>query len=626
MNRESASESGSRVRLGQVAEFNLGAMRVDPARRQIQVNDETRTLEPRVMQVLVALAEARPSVVPRDELAEACWGGIAVGDDAINRCIVSLRRLAREFDPEPFEIETVPRVGYALRQVGGTENASAPEAGRPLTPRRRRYVLPLAILGLALAAIAAWLWKPWEADGLSVSVASATLNPDSQNLARDLTAKLGMLNSVREGSVRLLDRGSGKADFRFQVDSVRQGSDIATNLVFLNSQREVLWSQNFRQPSANLADLERQLATTTGKVLDCAVETRAEGDELKPETVKAYLNACAAFADANERSLKDLEAALTQITRAAPKFWPAWRKRLLIEAQLVDYSDRSPECLALARQALAAAVRANPALPEIDIVRAAILPTRAFAERSRLIESAWKRSPNDPNMLSFYAGNLSRVGRISDAIDAQRRAVQLDPLSPTNREGLIMNLAMVGRLAEAKEELRQAERLWPGSLAILGTRYLFYLRVGDPKEAIRLIDSGQEMPSSAPYQRVFLEARANPTPANVKAALDDARAKYASHWQWIYHTAQALGEFGREDELFGILLNWNHPEGVDYVTDILFRPSLHEFRRDPRFMRIAQRTGLLDYWQKSGKWPDFCYEPDLPYDCKAEAAKLRDYR
>jgi hypothetical protein len=31
---------------------------------------------------------------------------------------------------------------------------------------------------------------------------------------------------------------------------------------------------------------------------------------------------------------------------------------------------------------------------------------------------------------------------------------------------------------------------------------------------------------------------------------------------------------------------------------------------------------LLDYWRASGKWPDFCFEPDLPYDCKAEAAKL----
>jgi hypothetical protein len=44
-------------------------------------------------------------------------------------------------------------------------------------------------------------------------------------------------------------------------------------------------------------------------------------------------------------------------------------------------------------------------------------------------------------------------------------------------------------------------------------------------------------------------------------------------------------------------------------------------RRDPRFMSLAAKLGLVDYWRSSGKWPDFCSEPGLPYDCKAEAAK-----
>jgi hypothetical protein len=39
-------------------------------------------------------------------------------------------------------------------------------------------------------------------------------------------------------------------------------------------------------------------------------------------------------------------------------------------------------------------------------------------------------------------------------------------------------------------------------------------------------------------------------------------------------------------------------------------------------MEVAKRLNLVDYWQKTGKWPDFCLEPDLPYKCQAEAAKL----
>ena len=54
----------------------------------------------------------------------------------------------------------------------------------------------------------------------------------------------------------------------------------------------------------------------------------------------------------------------------------------------------------------------------------------------------------------------------------------------------------------------------------------------------------------------------------------------------------------------------------------LFRPNLKAFRQNPRFLRVTQRFGMLGYWRQSGKWPDFCFEPDLPYDCKAEAAKI----
>ncbi len=54
---------------------------------------------------------------------------------------------------------------------------------------------------------------------------------------------------------------------------------------------------------------------------------------------------------------------------------------------------------------------------------------------------------------------------------------------------------------------------------------------------------------------------------------------------------------------------------------VLFRPGLSNVRRDPRFVPLAKRLGLVDYWRQSGHWPDFCNDPELPYDCKAEAAK-----
>ena len=37
---------------------------------------------------------------------------------------------------------------------------------------------------------------------------------------------------------------------------------------------------------------------------------------------------------------------------------------------------------------------------------------------------------------------------------------------------------------------------------------------------------------------------------------------------------------------------------------------------------LAAKVGLLAYWEQTGVWPDFCRDPQLPYDCRAEAAKL----
>jgi len=88
------------------------------------MGEDRRELEPKVAQVLVALVSAQSEVVSRDRLIEQCWDGRIVGDDALNRCIVALRHLAKQFSPEPFAIETVPRVGYFLVERRSEQRAA----------------------------------------------------------------------------------------------------------------------------------------------------------------------------------------------------------------------------------------------------------------------------------------------------------------------------------------------------------------------------------------------------------------------------------------------------------------------------------------------------------------------
>jgi hypothetical protein len=59
-----------------------------------------------------------------------------------------------------------------------------------------------------------------------------------------------------------------------------------------------------------------------------------------------------------------------------------------------------------------------------------------------------------------------------------------------------------------------------------------------------------------------------------------------------------------------------------YSPPYLFLPLTAAMRSDPRFMPLAHKLGLFDYWRSTGYWPDFCSEPGLPYNCQTEANRL----
>ena len=106
------------IDLAQEADFDLGLLRVRPARCEVEWNGVSQTLQRRVMQVLVALAQARGSVVSQNDLVVRCWRGLSVSDDAIYRCISKLRKLAADYPDAPFAIEAIPGVGYRLTSSG----------------------------------------------------------------------------------------------------------------------------------------------------------------------------------------------------------------------------------------------------------------------------------------------------------------------------------------------------------------------------------------------------------------------------------------------------------------------------------------------------------------------------
>lgn len=103
------------IYLAHEPDFSIGSLNVHPSTRELSREDERHVIEPRVMQVLVALHRADGAVVSKDDLALSCWEGRVVGEDAINRVISRLRKVSEGLGKEIFRIETVTRVGYRLR-------------------------------------------------------------------------------------------------------------------------------------------------------------------------------------------------------------------------------------------------------------------------------------------------------------------------------------------------------------------------------------------------------------------------------------------------------------------------------------------------------------------------------
>lgn len=168
-----ALAAGQPIRLSDEADFSLGYLRVQPSLRVVRWDGGKELLEPRVMQVLVALACAKESVVSRDGLIERCWGGRIVGEASINRCISKLRELAASGGPNSFTIETVPRVGYRLMSanepaatVAATDKDGAPAPTTVLAAtahsRRGYWLVPLgaALLAAAFALYALQVFPP----------------------------------------------------------------------------------------------------------------------------------------------------------------------------------------------------------------------------------------------------------------------------------------------------------------------------------------------------------------------------------------------------------------------------------------------------------------------------------
>lgn len=583
--------------------------------------------------VVLWSTESVQSTWVRDEAAE--------GRDSGKLIPVTLDGALPPMGFRQFQVIGIPATGHArnvalqsladaVASIAGKEanvdrSSHSPNPPRAAaTPHRPWRLSPvwaaLVAAVITLTGVGYFLFRPASAS-TSVTVAAADGSAASQALARDLLFKLSTLQSSRRQAIRIIsDRKSAgdDPDLVFQVAS-EPGAKTAASLALVSRRDgQILWSGEIVPPSGTNADLNQQIAFSAGGVLDCAGRALTPATPLKPDTLTLYLGACARIAGLLGGDVSEVIPLFEEVTRQAPKFADGWAKLLLamspppIEQRTTMTSKTRAQVSAVVEQARAL----DPDMPEAAFAEIISLPDDAIVQKFALIERALKASPDDPNLLILRSSLLGEVGRWNAAIVDARNASRLDPLNPWYQNSYLQTLGSAGQTEAAFEELAHAERNWPGASNTLESRLWLNIRFGDPQEAIRLLRSGvSNLPTEV---QLILLAKISPTPENLGKARTIIRGALKSGGN-LAGPIQGAALVGITSELWPVLLHAKDHSSKEY--SVLFRPAFREFRHDPRFLQVVKRTGVLAYWQQSGKWPDFCGDPDLPYDCKAEAAK-----
>jgi DNA-binding winged helix-turn-helix (wHTH) protein/tetratricopeptide (TPR) repeat protein len=617
-----------RIELSRTPDFCLGPLSVRPSLREVRSRAQSLVLEPRVMRVLVALAERPGDIVGYEELIERCWDGRVIGDNAIHRVIGKLREMLSALDPGgALAIETVAKVGYRLAP-GGEEAAAAPATAPPREAARRwpRLTLRLvALLALAagLGALALQAWTGRESGEVRIAV---TADDDATAaLARDLRAELATFAASRPRQpMTILASANGDADMLSLALRTDRGSGGRLALDITEGRTgSVIWATALEGRDA----VPLRLAAAVTPVLACLARPDIRRERLDPNLLGPFLAACQRLGEMPDEERVRL---LGQVVARRPDFSFARAELAYAQAFMAETDLPEGERERLRRAAaahVAAAEGRDPALAAVHLARYQLTARSDLRARLQMLEQGLRAAPDDARLHDEHALVLSGFGRMADALASARRAVELEPYSPRSREAFITALAYMGYVDAARAELERAERIWPQSAALRDIGFRFHLRYGDPAIALRILAdgrSGMAGPSDIFSQmaEALAVARQSPTPENIQAALDAGRLPGIRFPAAPFWRLQALGHFDRVDEALAMMADPAIAPQLRDGPEVLFRHHMRSVRLDPRFMSVMHEIGLVALWLETDRWPDFCRDALIRYNCRQEAERL----
>lgn len=396
-------------------DFIIGNWRADVDRNQLQNREshELRSIEPKLMDLLVLLAKANGHLVSRKKLIDSLWPNVVVGEDTLARTVSRLRRALGDSASNSQYIETIPKKGYALRfapeiaSMSENDLSSNSELSRDL-PRLSTFS-KASLVSFSVIALAAFLFY-W-------FVYSAKSDPNLALLKRAEGYYMQFTERDNEAAIsiyqRVLDSNPG---------SIVAQAGLANALV----QRVVRW------PKVSVID-HADKATLT--------QALNSGQLNNPEA-ELVLARAQAFA---ERAVR-LAPQRTQALKSLGFVYSAQGKL----SQAID----------VYRQAISnddMAWRSMINLGEIYLIQGA--PEKAlqqFTEAYSVMQQTYDNEPQhigpwQPAVGVTVAQLHQQQGQLEQSETWYRRVLKLSPLEREATKGLASVLTLTGQVASAKQ-------------------------------------------------------------------------------------------------------------------------------------------------------------------------------
>lgn len=612
--------------------FRLGGWRAYPLRNLLIGPAGEVRVEPKVMQLLERLAANAGDVVERDELLEKLWGGRAVSDEPLTRCVATLRRVLDDSPKDPEYVQTIPKRGYRLvcpvEPLESAMEGSASDA--PGTPTRRR-LLTGSVAVLAVFAAGYFGYRLLQDDGADTSeVAAETAvavtppvhsiavlpfanlspNPDNEYLSDGLAAELlNQLTAIPE--LRVAARTSAFAFKGRDADvseiarqlrvahvlagSVRQSGDrlrISAQLIEADSGYHV-WSNTWERPFTDVFEIQDEV--TASVVESLRVELLGDippAQRADPEAYKLFLKSLERYRekaepDIGEKGPTRQEEALSLVMHAIsidPDYAPAWSLLAEIQANQALWmwmQEDNEQGYARARASAERALRLDPA--DEDALR--LLATIAinsdwdFTTAALWFRKALDANPGDPATLNAIDVMYAYLGRPAPAF--VRDVDERDPLNVAVMLNRALGYRAKGEFDDAREQLEKVRRIAPDAGRLAVFEAMFALLDGDFEKAARLADG-----VNPPIHLCALERLGRHDQA--LAGLEEQKGESRP-----VGVADTYACWGDVDNAFDWLQRayderlWS----VVAVRDSLLLETLHD---DPRWERFLRQVGVSD--------------------------------